>query len=74
MSGLEASRNFEEQVKTDVVNITICSGLLKCTVTEFRTWVALTVLSLYTKSEQYIMGANEQTMKAFTILDYISLK
>jgi hypothetical protein len=33
------------------VKIAICSALLKCTVTEFRTWADLTVFSLYTKSE-----------------------
>ena len=29
---------------TDVVNITMCSALLKCTATECRTWAVLTVL------------------------------
>ena len=54
-SRLEEIRNFDydinERARTDVVNKIICSALLKCTATEFRTWAILTVFSLYTKPE-----------------------
>jgi hypothetical protein len=55
LSGQESFRNFDEDINeratTDVVNVTMCSALLKCTMTEYRTWAAITELSLYTKLE-----------------------
>ena len=43
--------DIKKRARIDIVIITICSALLKCTASEFRTRAVLTAFSLYTKSE-----------------------
>ena len=51
---------MNERARTDVVNLTICSALSKCTAPALKTWAVLTVYSLYTCQLAWRIGRQTQ--------------